>query len=397
MSGMATLLSTRDSSSLQRIALRPVTDLNGIAALQPHYETLCRAAGNRLPFALHAWHLTWCQHFLNCDARIRDRPLFYVLHESTGTCVGILPFILSRRRLGPLKVGSMNMLGADPAITEIPTPLIAPGYARQAVRAVRDALAAEPDWDWIHWGGLSGDLARALRDTSGLIWRPPLADFVLDLPPTWEQFRARLKRNIRESLRHCYNSLRRDGLTFELQVITDAAGVRRGLDRFLELHRLRADLRNTVIHPNRFASRVSRDFLHAVCERLAARGCVRLFALRIGRETVAMRLGFVIADALYLYYSGYDPRWARYSVMTTTVAEAIKYAIANRLRTVNLSPNVDQSKLRWSPRRVEYGMAYEPRQRLLSRLANGAYLRARAEDGARPSLLQRLITRRTWQ
>ena len=45
-------------------------------------------------------------------------------------------------------------------------------------------------------------------------------------------------------------------------------------------------------------------------------------------QIVAMRLGFVVDDSLYLYYSGYDPLWARYSVMTTTVAEALKYAIA---------------------------------------------------------------------
>jgi CelD/BcsL family acetyltransferase involved in cellulose biosynthesis len=99
---------------------------------------------------------------------------------------------------------------------------------------------------------------------------------------------------------------------------------------------------------------------------------------------------------LYLYYSGFDPEWARYSVMTTTVAEAIKYAIETGLRTVNLSPTKDLSKTRWSPRQVDYGSAYEPRGRLRSRLANSAYLNIRPEDGGRPTFLQRLIARRTW-
>jgi CelD/BcsL family acetyltransferase involved in cellulose biosynthesis len=163
------------------------------------------------------------------------------------------------------------------------------------------------------------------------------------------------------------------------------------------LHVMRARLTNTVKHANRFASQVSRDFLYAVCERLAARGCVRIFALKVGDRTVAMRIGFVVGDELYLYYSGYDPAWSRYSVMTTTVAEAIKYAIGNGLRAVNLSPNKDLSKTRWNPRQVEYGSAYEPRERLLSRLANSAYLKARSDEDDRPTLLERFIARRNWR
>jgi len=54
---------------------------------------------------------------------------------------------------------------------------------------------------------------------------------------------------------------------------------------------------------------------------------LKLFALKIGAEIVAMRIGFVVGDGLYLYYSGFDPKWWEFGVMTTTMAEAIKYAI----------------------------------------------------------------------
>ena len=36
----------------------------------------------------------------------------------------IFPFIISRRRLGPFKIVSIDLLGADPALTEIRAPLI---------------------------------------------------------------------------------------------------------------------------------------------------------------------------------------------------------------------------------------------------------------------------------
>jgi CelD/BcsL family acetyltransferase involved in cellulose biosynthesis len=377
------------------VTVSKVVDLKGLAGVAGDYEQLCGDVGNRLPFALYDWHLTWCRHFLNCHPRIEDEPRFCVLHDPNGLCVAILPIIQSRRRLGPLRITSLNMLGADPAITEIPTPLVAAGYGALAVRAARDLFSRLSDWDWIHWSGLGEELREALADAPRLSWRQPLSDFVLDLPATWEEFKSRLKRNIRESLRHCYNSLRRAGHRFELEVIVDPEGIGRGLNRFLELHRLRADMRDTVVHPDRFVSRVSRQFLFEVCDRLARQGITRIFALRIGREIVAMRIGFVVGGSLYLYYSGYDPRWARFGVMTTTMTEAIKYAIGAGLTSVSLSPTWDIAKSRWGPRQVDYASVYEARDRLRSRCAQGAYLTGRFGD--RPVWLTRLMTGRVWQ
>jgi CelD/BcsL family acetyltransferase involved in cellulose biosynthesis len=379
---------------LRQVTVETITSPEGVAALQADYEHLCGLTGNKLPYALHEWHLTWCHHFLNCSPNTSDEPHFHILRNAERTCVAILPFIISRRRIGPLKVTSIRLLGADPAITEIQAPLVERGYEQLAVRAVRDNLAKIGDWDWIHWAGMNHEFAEALNRDNPLEWRPPVQDFILDLPASWEEFRSGLKRNIRESLRHCYNSLKRDGHRFEFLVIEEPEDVRRHLDRFLELHRLRANMDPAVPHPDRFASRVCRNFLYEVCERLAARGALRLFALQIGSSIVAMRLGFVAGDSLYFYYSGFDPQWARYSVMTTTVAEAIKYAMAHGLKTVNLSPTREVSKTRWGPRQVDYGSAFEFGGRLRSRLARRAYLAVWSDSGYQSRLLRSRLLRR---
>jgi CelD/BcsL family acetyltransferase involved in cellulose biosynthesis len=380
------------------ITIETVTTLEGIAALGPCYERLNRVIRNTLPFALHEWHVTWCRHFLNCNPRISDQPLFFVLHNSTGDCVALFPFIVSRRRVGPLTLVSINNLGADPAITEIRAPLIEPGFEQSAAHAVRDRLAKLSCWDWIHWTGISDELAEPLARGARLQWQPVLPDYVLDLPPTWEEFRQGLKRNIRESLRHCYNSLKRDNHSFEFQVMQEPAEIQAGLGRFLELHVMRANLTDTVIHPNRFESQVSREFLYVVCARLAERGAVRLFALKIDAQVVAMRIGFVVGESLYMYYSGFDPEWSRYSVMTTTLAEAIKYAIGHGHKLISLSPNKDVSKSRWGPRQVDYGSAIEQGVGLHSRLATRAYLKARSDPGHQSWFVRHLIPgRRTWR
>jgi CelD/BcsL family acetyltransferase involved in cellulose biosynthesis len=386
------------------LAVRPVelttdiiTSVDGVRALRPDYERLHRLTGNTLPFALQEWHLSCCTYFLNSSPQIQEQPRFYVLRNRSGDCVAIVPLIFTRRRIGPLKLATLDVVGADPGLTEIRSPLIEPGYERLTVRAVHDSLAGLGDWDWIQWRGIDGPLAEALTLETAPRWHPGIEDYVLDLPPSWQEFRARLRRNVRESLRHCYNSLKRDGHAFEFVVAREPEELRQALARFLELHAMRANMAWGAKHPNRFASRPLQDFLYEVCARLAARDGVRVFQLRIGAEIVAARIAFAVADSLYLYYSGFNPAWARYSVMTTTVAEALKYAIANGFKTVNLSPTAEQSKHRWRPRLVEFHSALVQRQTLRSRIACSAYRVAMSHNGVSAQLLKSLLpARRNW-
>lgn len=380
------------------VTIETVTSVDGVVALKSCYEKLQQKIADPLPFALHEWHITWCRHFLNANPRIQDEPLFYVLRDPAGACVAIVPFVVSRRRIGPIKVVSVNVIGSDPAITEIRSPMVAPGYERLVAHAVQQHLTQAVNWDWIHWTGISTEFAETLALKGRMQWQPPQEDFVLDLVPSWEEFRAGLKRNIRESLRHCYNSLKRDNHVFEFCVAKTAPEMRGALERFFELHAMRADLRTAAMHPNRFTNQASREFLYDVCERLCAQDAVRIFQLKVGSEIVASRVGFIARGGLYLYYSGYDPAWGRYSVMTTTVAEAIKYAIGEGLKSVNLSPNREVSKTRWGPRQVDYIAAYELGTRLRSRLARQAYITALGGEGLPSWFLQHLIpARRNWQ
>lgn len=314
-----------------------------------------------------------------------------MLRTSAGECVAIVPLILTRRRLGPLKLATVGSIGADPGLTEIRSSLVKPGYERLTVRAVHASLARVADWDWVQWSGISGAMAEAMALETTPQWYAASDDYVLDLPSSWQEFRAGLKRNVRESLRHCYNSLRRDGHAFEFIVAREREEVLQALERFFELHALRANMARGPKHPNYFSGRSLQEFLRDICNSLAARDAVRVFQLKIGTEIVASRVGFVVGDGVYLYYSGFDPAWARYSVMTTTVAEALKYAIAHGLTTVNLSLTGEQSKLRWRPRLVEFHSALVHREALSSRIVCTAYRVAITRNGAPARLLKSLF------
>jgi CelD/BcsL family acetyltransferase involved in cellulose biosynthesis len=319
------------------------------------------------------------------------------VRRANGQCVGIVPMVHTRRSVGPVTVSSLNLLGADRALTEIQMPLIAAGFDTDVARVVQQHLGTIGRWDWSQWMGVTPTFIQALSGATQVRPQPAVIDYVLDLPADWETLRKNLKRNIRESLRHCYNSLQRDNLQFTFATLTEARDIQTGLDTFLRLHELRAGLEGAVVHPNHFASAESQAFLRDVCGRLATRGMTRVFQLLINGEPVATRIGFVLGDTLYLYYSGYDPAWSKYSVMTTTLAEIIKFAIGQGMRTVNMSPGTDVSKTRWGPREIPITRMIQVDKRLRSRAARFLYeqsIRSAAKGGWAAKLFGR--ARRAW-
>ena len=373
-----------------------VTTLPELQALSSDWLELVDRARCSLPYQLPEWLISWWNAFHEDQRLIRDSLRVKVLRRNSGELVGIFPFMLTERpRFGPLRARGLNLLGADPYLTEQRAPLVDPLYEADVGRALVKDLLAEPAWDWIAWDGLQRDsaLATAIESAAELRWGRTETANILTLAPTWEQFKSGLKRNIKESLRHCHNALQRDGLTVRFVVAETAADVDAALDTFFRLHTLRAGQAETIQHRDRFSAPRSRAFLRAVCARLAERDAARVFTLHVGDTPVAARVGFLLPDCLYLYYSGFDPGWGRYGVMTTTLAEAIKYAIASGIPRVHLSMGVDDSKSRWGPERVDYQEALEARPAWSSRSALRLYLWAR-EDVALRRALGRVLPRR---
>ena len=381
------------------VSVEVVTTPQRLAELTADYDQLYRKANVILPFQLHEWHMAWWNAFASSSLRIRDSLLFQVVRSAAEGCVGIVPLVLSERPgRGPIKIGTLALIGTDPYITELRKPTIVPEFEAKVGAAVQRSLKKESRWDWAHWTGFGDDFQRELARTGGIEPMEESLDYVLDLAPTWDEFKSGLKRNIRESIRHCYNSLKRDGIAFEFSIAKQGPELRQALDAFVRLHSARAGLDDTVAHPDRFAAASTRTFLYDVCERLAARDIARVLIIKLQGEIVAARVAFEINDSLYLYYSGYDPQWRKYSVMTTLVTEAVKYAIDRKLKTVNLSAGTDVSKTRWGARPVPFPEAMQLRDRARSKLASKLYRTATTADLNHPlvRMLVRVLPRRNW-
>jgi CelD/BcsL family acetyltransferase involved in cellulose biosynthesis len=222
-------------------------------------------------------------------------------------------------------------------------------------------MQQESAWDWLRWTGVrsTGAAQRWLDSQGRTRWEEPVLNYWLRLPASWTEFRATRTRNIKESLRKCYNSLKRAGHAFTFGVVAAPQPARAALERFLSLHAARAGADMAVRHADYFANDQARAFLRDYCESMAQRGELRIFELEIGGVVVASRVGFVLGRELYLYYSGYAPEWGRFSIMTTLVAETLKWAIQEGFAIANLSVGKDNSKLRWGPEETVFNQGVQ--------------------------------------
>jgi hypothetical protein len=362
---------------------RPATlypeKLSGAEAFEPlarEWGALAAQISPRTPFTTPLWNILWWKHFHADRLVLRDELNAYVVRDTAGQLRAVAPMMLTYRpSIGPVRVRILQFFGADPNITEVRGLICRPQDQGEVIAELtRCFLDRSTDWDWLDWACMRDtEAARRQFFQSGAIVRDDTPGYYLALPPTWEELRASRPRNIKESLRKCYNSLKRAGQSFGFRVVERPDETLAALDTFFDLHAGRAGATGVVEHRNVFAAPRERAFLTEYAWRMAERGQLRIFQLEIAGKVVATRLGFLFGDELYLYYSGYDMTWARFSVMTTVVAESIKWAISQRLKIVNLSHGRDVSKVRWAPTTVTFCSARQFSSSRRARLAFRAY------------------------
>jgi CelD/BcsL family acetyltransferase involved in cellulose biosynthesis len=346
-------------------------------ALNPEWQALDASLSPRTPFTGPLWNELWWKH-LRADKPLgKDELFLHTVRDSNRKLVAVAPMVITRRpAVGPVAVRVAQFFGADPNLTEMRGVVCRPEDEAQVVRALADhLLALAPEWDWVQWAGVrrGGDAEGVLTHEYGATWGVEVPNYYVRLAPTWEEFKSRLPRNIKESLRKCYNSLRRDGHRFTFRVIERLEECPVLLDRFFDLHSARSSMTSSVHHCDAFATPSSRAFLADYARRAADLGSLRIFQIEIGGKVIAARVGFLLGEELYLYYSGYEPAWGRYSVMTTVLAESVQWAIDRGLKIVNLSYGKDISKTRWRPTELvlRHGVSLSPSPR--GKLAFEAY------------------------
>ncbi|HWT78291.1 MAG TPA: GNAT family N-acetyltransferase, partial [Candidatus Methylomirabilis sp.] len=281
-----------------------LTSVEELRKLESEWIALLARTEQELPFLWPEWLITWWEVFHQDRAVIRDRLQVKVVRRDSGELLGIVPLMATERpAVGPVRVRTVGFIGADNFVTEQRAPIVDPAFESEVADALAAHLSASSDWDWILWDGLKpeSELAKTLAREMNLRWGDQQAGNILHLPPSWEQFRRGFRVHLKKSIQHCYNTLKREGLTPHLEVASTPQEIAPALEIFLRLHSTLALQPDARLRYDHFGDPVSRRFLLLACSRLASRNMTRVLTLRIGGEPVASRLAFQLPSCLYLY------------------------------------------------------------------------------------------------
>lgn len=347
-------------------------------ALASEWEELFASIMPSIPFFSPLWNLLYWKHLRRSGPMVHDELFAFAFRDEAGRLVAVAPLMRCRwpGMLWP-RARQVRYFGADPNVTEYNGMVCHPDRYEEALRALHSALmSCAGEWDWSHWAGLPPEggaaewLARmAEPDTTSA--RP---SYFLDIGKSWDEFRASRPRNLKESLRKCYNSLKRDGHEFEFRVVSAPGEVQAALNVFYELHHARAAASGfSIRHKNVFEQPKSVAFLNEYAAEMARQGRLFIFQILIAGQVIATRIAFAQGTELYLYFSGYRPEWGRYSVMTTTLAEALKWCFDTPYRRIHLSFGTDVSKLRWKPTEYTYMSGLIASPSMMGRLTCALY------------------------
>ena len=334
-----------------------LTYIEAFEALLPEWEALDAQLSPRTPFTSPIWNKLWWKYFARQGLLRHDECFVHTLRDHSGRLVAIAPLMRTYQpAFGPLRFCKLQFFGTDPSITEIRGIICHVERQGEVVDALMDHFAGgnNNDWELFEWSGirLDGAAYKKFASAGDIITRRTLPDYVISLPKSWEEFQSRLSNNTRKSLRKGYEFIDRDGHKIALRVAESHSELGDALKRFFSLHRARSGAADMKPHRDSFRPTKHRDFLREIVDHMGTRGLLRVLQLEVGGEIIASRIAFALGRELYLYFSGYDPRWRKYGVMTTLMVETIKWAIEHGYEIINLSTGKDLSKLRWKPTEI---------------------------------------------
>jgi CelD/BcsL family acetyltransferase involved in cellulose biosynthesis len=216
------------------------------------------------------------------------------------------------------------------AVTDYLDLIAAPAHLEAAWRAVLGYWAAHADeWDVIDLRSLPPAspsrrivarlaAARGWHSSSAVEETCP----ALALPADWETYLAGLGKKDRHELRRKLRKAESAPVPITWRLVNAAAALPAAVDTFIALHqRSSADKADFMDAP-------MVAFFRSLPAVLGETGWLEVALLEVGGEPAAAYLSFDYGGRIYLYNSGYDPRFAEWSTGLVLLARRIQAAIA---------------------------------------------------------------------
>jgi CelD/BcsL family acetyltransferase involved in cellulose biosynthesis len=310
---------------MEPIRVRAVQTDAEFLRLADEWETLQSEARWTSVFQTFDWQSLWWKTYG------RGQPLCLLLATEGARLVGLLPLYIQTVPTMRIPVRMLRPIGigGDTAPDDL-GPVLAAGKEEAVSRALAEAVTELPGWDVLHFSDLLPDgvfvpaLGQALA-RKGLPLRTGRSERIafFDLPPTWDKWLESLSRDRRWRVRNSRKKLHAAQPTRFL-VWTDPSTLDAAIDRLAFLHNKRW---NSAGEAHGFSTPEYVEFHRAVMHACLRRDRLRLYALEMAGQIVAMYYFYQFRNRVYLMQSGYDPELSKLKPGQVLLHHIVEHAI----------------------------------------------------------------------
>ncbi|HEY2899809.1 MAG TPA: GNAT family N-acetyltransferase [Polyangia bacterium] len=337
----------------------------GFLALGPRWRELWSRSPEQSPFNSWEFVSTWWQHFiLGRTGGATGEIEVLLARDQRGQIIGMSPMFVEHNMGQPELGRTLQPFGRSNSLetmTDEPMTVLHRQHGEQARAAMgaylRDsAIGAE--WDLavtrsqvpsqapppsppLRWNGPTVELDRLSPGTVAV----PLA-------PTWEQYRRGLSKSMRDNVAYYPRRLQCEVGPFSVRIARRPQDVADAVDDLVRLHHLRSLGQHGTPHCSHISTAKNAAFFEEVMVRLARQGRASIATLTVAGRTIGAHAFLQTPNALWTYYSGFDPAWHRFSPLTIITSEVLRDAINRGVQQLCFSPGQAPWKSRWGGREV---------------------------------------------
>ena len=313
-------------------ALQVVTNVSEFRALRVEWNNL--AIGFQNPLYCHEWY----DHCLTAFGEGWD--LAVVVARTGGAVRAIAPLAIDRSEGQPRLRWLTHPLGDTGGFLyadEASLKAVCAGVLHAALPIVLPNLGADSKEVQV--------LCASLRQRGFLVVRPKsTATASVRLEADWKIIESRMSGKHRKYIRWAQKVAAREGpVRFEV-VSPNEASLHGHLEEAFRVEAAGWKGRaGTAILSDPRTKRFWTEFSHTA----ARLGFLRLFFLRIGDTTAAVRIAAEYAGRLWDWKIGYDERWAKYSPGILLTHETLRYASEQKLVGLEFLGQAERWQHRW--------------------------------------------------
>ena len=282
--------------------------------------------------------------------------LALVFENSVGDVVGIVPFFSDQIPFVGYGLKTLRMVGAGSGDSDGLNIITAPGYENDCTKAFIAWFASQKKWHLCQMETLPQHSLAAeslLHETqqSGMSIDSTLTpNFIIDLPPTWQQYLDSLEPSFRPLLTR-YPKRLQSRFTVQFLRCEKQGDLKGQLDTLFDLHQMRWTGRGEA---GAFAGTERRDFYYRMAAAFLQRGWLEFWLLELNGETVGAQFCFRYNDTVSLLQEGFHPKYASEKIGYALKAHLLQEMIRFGTRRYDFLGGADPYKSKFGAHQENY-------------------------------------------